>query len=174
MDVSQIPAELRQMAENLGVDVEALAAQLPGGGQQAATGKPAAPAAAAAAMPGAISPIPGTPAAAVQTTPGGAQVAEGVTAREAESPEDTLRRELAVAQQELQQTRANFQAVQEARVVGNAGLSGPVVDTPPNLGGIEPGIRFAVRNGLIAAEDLETKLGPIIVDLFKKDLGGAI
>lgn len=168
MDTSQVPQQLKDMAENLGVDIEQVLASLSGSQQQRPPAAPAGSADAAAAS--AIGAGVGT----LQQTPGGAQVSSGVTARESETPEQTLQRELAVTQQELQQTRSNMQALQDARVVGSGGLSGPIDNTPPNLGGIEPGIRFAVRNGLIAAEDLEHKLGPIIVDLFKKDLGGVI
>lgn len=164
MDAAQLPDELRAMAEHLGVDVNELLARV--GQQPAATeGIAAAPAASHVAAIEA-----GVPGAG--NVP--ADVADGVTAKPAETETERLQRELAVSQQELQQTRKNLQTIQDGRVIGSAGLSGPVVDTPPNLGGIEPGIRFAVRNGLIAADALEDKLGPIIVDLFKQDLGGVI
>lgn len=197
----EIPENIRKAAAALGVDVEALISQLGAdpsvlsGGQPSAeqSAAPAAadPAAAAAAavsggVPGVgvtaqnqheqqsgseqVPPppaapqgdIPATTDPSVTATPGG------------ETPEQQLQRENAVLQQQLQQTRSQLQNVQDARVIGSSGLSGPVESTPPNLGSIEPGIRFAVRNGLISAETLRDKFGPIIVELFENDMGGVI
>jgi len=156
-----IPPEVAQLAEQLGVDVEQVLANL---GKDPAT----APAQQQQQQAQAAA---GAGVAGTQAAQAGTQVAEGVVASPAETPEQTLQRELAVSQQELQQTRQMMQTIQDGRVVGSSGLSGPIVETPPNLGGIEPGLRWAVRNGLV---ELEKIADPLIRDLFKNDLGGVI
>jgi hypothetical protein len=162
-DTIQIPEELRQMAEQMGVDVDTIVQNLTAqhGGQQSQGHRPLTYPSGQAAGIGGVGVSGGIPA----------QTADGVDTVATETPEQKLQRELAVAQQELQQTRGLMQTMQDGRVVGSSGLSGPVVDTPPNLGGIEPGLRWAVRNGLV---ELEKIADPLIRDLFKNDLGGVI
>lgn len=159
-DAIEIPDVVRQMAENLGVDVEELIKNVAANTAPAGDPKPAAASAQAATLGG-----------AGVTTAQTAQTADGVDVVPTETAEQKMQRELAVAQQELQQTRQMMQTMQAGRVVGSSGLSGPVVDSPPNLGGIEPGLRWAVRNGLV---DVEKIADPLIKDLFKNDLGGVI
>lgn len=155
-DTVEIPDEIRQLAERMGVDVNEVIKGLQDQAQatDAATKTPAAQGAGLGVSAG----VP-------------AKTAEGVDVVPTETVEDKLNRELAVAQQELQQTRKSMQTMQEGRVVGSSGLSGPVTETPPNLGGVEPGLRWAVRNGLIEVEKIAD---PLIRDLFKNDLGGVI
>lgn len=180
----QIPPEVAEVAKNLGIDLEKLlsteltpehAAQLAGllgtdvahllGQQEQAAPAQQPGAAAAAAIAGGVPGAGNIPA----------QVADGVQQQEGgETETQRLERELAVSQQELQQTRSNIQALQDARVVGSGGLSGPVDNAPPTLAQIEPGIRYAVRNGLIPASTLKEKFGDTIVQLFEADQGGAI
>ena len=167
MNAVEIPAEVQQLAANLGVDVNEIIA-----------GNPALQAALAAHAPAAgqaqqAQAAAGAGIAAEQTGQAGTLTAAGVDVVPTETPEQRIQRELAVAQQELQQTRQMMQTIQEGRVVGSSGLSGPVVaaDATPNLGGIEPGLRWAVRNGLV---ELEKIADPLIRDLFKNDLGGVI
>lgn len=139
-----IPQQIRDMAENMGVDVEELAARLG---------------------------LVDQPSTAVKVD---APVQDDANVRTV-STEDPLETQLALAQQELQQTRQQLQTAQSGRVVGSGGLdnSGAPVAIP-NLGGIEPGIRYLVRNGILSAEDLEKRVGPAIVKLFEADLGGVI
>jgi hypothetical protein len=161
-DTIEVPEEIRQLAERMGVDVDTIVKGLES--QQAA---------APLAKEGAPAPLPQSAGVGGVGVSGGipAQTAEGVDVVPTETPEQQLQRQLAVSQQELQQTRKAMQTMQEGRVVGSSGLSGPVVDTPPNLGGVEPGLRWAVRNGLLKIEDIAD---PLIRDLFKNDLGGVI
>lgn len=172
----EIPQQLRDMAESLGVDVEQLVANIESGQHE----RPAQadPQAAAAAAIGGGLPAAGS---AVQVqSPGAAEVpaqaddAAGVRTEAGETAEQRQARELAVVTQELQQTRSQLQAHTEGRVIGSGGLSGPVQQEPPTLAAIEPGLRFAVRNGLIPAEALREKFGDTIVELFLADQGGAI
>jgi hypothetical protein len=165
-DTIEVPEEIRQLAERMGVDVDTIVKGLEEQQQKQQTESiaqagAAAQSAAQGAGVGGVGVSGGVPA----------QTAEGVDVVSTETPEQIARRELAVAQQELQQTRKAMQTMQEGRVVGSSGLSGPVVDTPPNLGGVEPGLRWAVRNGLLKVEDI---VDPLIRDLFKNDLGGVI
>src|SRR5271167_3153526 len=155
-DTLEIPEEIRQLAERMGVDVDTIVKGLES--QQAAEPEAAPTPLAQSAGVGGVGVSGGVPA----------QTAEGVDVVATETPEQALQRQLAVSQQELQQTRKAMQTMQEGRVVGSSGLSGPVVETPPNLGGVEPGLRWAVRNGLI---DVEKIADPLIRDLFKNDLG---
>jgi hypothetical protein len=175
-----VPEEIQQLAASLGVDIPTLLAANPQLAEQvAAASAPApaaAPSAAAAAVPVAIpaagSSVASTPEAGATTEVApGTTVGEGVTPVPAETPQQTLERLLAVQTQENAQLRQSMQTLQAGRVVGSAGLSGPVVETPPNLGGVEPGLRWAVRNGFVKVEDIADKL---IQDLFKNDIGGVI
>lgn len=174
IDTSQIPQEVHDLAAQLGTSVEEIVAGNPAIQAALAQQPPAegAPVAHAAADAGGVA---GTSAAQV---PGaavpGVQVQEGVTARPAETPQEKLERENAVLQQELGQVRQLAQTAQEGRVVGSGGLSGPVQPEIPTLASIEPGIRFLVRNGLIEADALLDKFGPVVVDLLKKDIGGIV
>lgn len=163
-----IPAEVQQLADSLGVDVqevidsnpalkaavEAVNAQQGGQSQSAA----------AQAAVGGV-------AGAAHVPPPGTSVAEGVDAAPAETNEQRLERELAVSQQELQQTRQHMQTMESGRVVGNSGVAGQGSIPPPSLATIEPGLRWAVRNGLMEAEKIAD---PLIRDLFKADLGGIV
>jgi len=163
-----IPQEVEQLAASMGVDVQTLIANNPV--LQAALAQHAAPANPAAAAQGGVA-IPGAPAAPAAPLPGGTQVADGVQASPAETPEQKMARELAVAQQELQQTRQHMQTMQEGRVIGNSGIAGQGTTPPPSLATIEPGLRWAVRNGIIAIESIAD---PLIRDLFAADKGGVI
>ncbi len=166
IDLSKIPQEVKDLAENLGVKIEDVIASM-----AAAGGAQAEAAAQIQQQPGVAEPIAATdltpPAASEGTSP-------EVRVVPTETNEERLEKERAILQQELQQTRANLQTMSAGRVVGSGGQSGPVVDTVPNLGGIEPGLRYAVRNGLVKAEDVIDKVGPVLVELLKRDLGGII
>lgn len=163
-DAIAIPAEVQQLADSMGVDVQALVAGNPqlqtalAGAQQAAPANPAAVAQGAGIATG-------------HAPPAGTQVADGVQASPAETPEGKLQRELAVAQQELQQTRQHMQTMQEGRVTGNSGVPGRGTTPPPSLATLEPGLRWAVRNGIVAVESIAD---PLIKDLFAADKGGVI
>jgi hypothetical protein len=169
-DTIEVPEEIRQLAERMGVDVDTIVKGLEEQQQKQAETESIATAGAAAQQGASAAQTAGVGGVGVS---GGipAQTAEGVDVVATETPEQQLQRQLAVTQQELQQTRKAMQTMQEGRVVGSSGLSGPVVDTPPNLGGVEPGLRWAVRNGLLKVEDI---VDPLIRDLFKNDLGGVI
>jgi predicted metalloprotease with PDZ domain len=96
-----------------------------------------------------------------------------------ETTEQRLERELAVSQQEQQQLRKLMQTEAEGRVVGSGGqVMGTAAASPPDLAGLEPGLRYLARNGLITLEDLEQRIAPSIAktmtDLLKNDLGGVI
>lgn len=156
---AEIPQELRELAGKMGVDVEQVAAAV--AQQQGAPQPPAGAQQAAGAGVGGVGVV----------TPGGAQVAEGVTAAPAETPEERLQRELAVAQQELQQTRQHMQTMEAGRVIGNSGVAGQGAIPPPSLATLEPGLRWAVRNGLMAVESIAD---PLIRDLFAADKGGIV
>jgi hypothetical protein len=161
-----IPAEVQQLADSMGVDVQALVAGNPQLQAALASAQQQAAPPAAAAAQGAV---PGV--AAGHVPPAGTQVAEGVQASPAETPEEKLQRELAVAQQELQQTRQHMQTMQEGRVIGNSGVPGQGTTPPPSLATLEPGLRWAVRNGIVAIESIAD---PLIKDLFAADKGGVI
>lgn len=159
-----IPAEVQQLADSMGVNVQALVAGNPQlQAALASAQQQAAPANASAQGAGGV--------AVGHVPPAGTQVAEGVQASPAESPEEKLQRELAVAQQELQQTRQHMQTMQEGRVIGNSGVPGQGTTPPPSLATIEPGLRWAVRNGIVAIESIAD---PLIKDLFAADKGGVI
>lgn len=169
------------MADALGVDVEQLVAQIEKGEHPAqAQQQQGDPQAAAAAAMGIGLPAAGSAVQVQGSEPahGAAEVPPTGEVRaepgEGETNEQRLARENAVMAQQLQQTRAQLQAHTEGRVVGSGGLSGPVEQSTPTLAEIEPGIRFAVRNGLIPAESLREKFGDTIVELFLNDQGGAI
>jgi len=159
-----IPQEVQQLADSMGVDVQALVAGNPM--LQAALSQAAAPGNPAAAAQGAAG-----GAAAAYVPPAGTQVADGVQASPAETAEEKLQRELAVSQQELQQTRQHMQTMQEGRVIGNSGVPGQGTTPPPSLATLEPGLRWAVRNGIVAIESIAD---PLIRDLFLADKGGVI
>jgi hypothetical protein len=166
-DTIEVPEEIRQLAERMGVDVDTIVKGLEQQQKDQETHSIATGSAAAVQTGAQTAGVGGVGVSAGIP----AQTAEGVDVVQTETPEQIAKRELAVAQQELQQTRKAMQTMQEGRVVGSSGLSGPVVDTPPNLGGVEPGLRWAVRNGLLKVEDI---VDPLIRDLFKNDLGGVI
>ena len=141
----QIPADVQAVADKLGVDVHALLAA-----QQAAQ-----QAQAPADVP--------------------AQTAEGVQVVPTETEQQKLEREKAVLEQELQQTRDLARRADEGRVVGSGGLGGvPGTESQPNLGSIEPGIRWAYLNGLLTDDDLTNKVGPLLAELLKAHQGGVI
>lgn len=155
----EIPQDLKDLASRLGLDVEALLTQ-------AEAGKPAPGADALPAIPQAQAQAVGAGGAAAAAPSGAA-----VISSEGETEVQKLQRELAVSQQETQQVRKLAQTADEGRVVGSGGLGSGNAEVPvPNLGGIDPGLRWAVRNGLIEVE----KLAPAIAELFKADLGGVI
>jgi len=158
-----IPQEVQQLADSMGVDVQALVAGNPM--LQAALSQAAAPGNPTAAAQGAGG------AAAAHVLPASTQVADGVQASPAETAEEKLQRELAVSQQELQQTRQHMQTMQEGRVIGNSGVPGQGTTPPPSLATLEPGLRWAVRNGIVAIESIAD---PLIRDLFLADKGGVI
>lgn len=161
IDPATLPEPVKQAAAALGIDPVEFVTRLSGGAAPSAD--EAAAAAAAAAHP----------AAGSAEVPG-AVLGEGVKTAEPETPEQKLERENAGLRQEIQQVRDMAQRVTEGRVVGSGGGAGPVEPTLPTLATVEPGIRFLVRNGLVEADSLVDKLGPVIVDLLKKDLGGII
>lgn len=145
----QIPQEIRQLAESMGVNVEELAARVQG--QQAQSEQ-----------------LP-VPESEQQT-----QVAEGVRQVPVETDVEREQRRAAVAEQELAQLRQQIQTQEEGRVIGSSGVGPQGQVESPNLGSIEPGIRFAYLNGLISDDDLVNKVGPLLADLLKAHQGGAI
>lgn len=148
MEASQaVPPEIQAAADRLGVDVGTLM-------QTVQQQQPAA----AQDVPQADAPAP-----EVQQLP-------------AETVEQRLERELAESRQETQQVRRMAQVAEEGRVVGSSGGGVPssAVSDLPNLGSLEPGIRYEYLNGLITDEQLLAKVGPLHAALLKKHEGGAI
>jgi pyruvate/2-oxoglutarate dehydrogenase complex dihydrolipoamide acyltransferase (E2) component len=143
---AQVPPEIQQIADNLGVDVHELIAKAQ---EAAASGAVAPPAGAAPAQ------------AQAQVVP-------------TETEIEQLQRELAESQAETQQVRRLAQVAEEGRVVGSGGggVAGQA-EAPPNLANLEPGIKWSYFNGLISDEDLIQKVGPLLANLLKAHEGGA-
>jgi transposase-like protein len=139
-----IPPEIQAAADRLGVPAEQLLQYT----QNPQTAAPAADAPAA------------TEAKAVPT----------------ETDQEKLERELAESRQETQQARKIAQVAGEGRVIGSGGggVVGAAATDLPNLGMIEPGIRFEYLNGLISDEELSAKVGTLMAALLKKHEGGVI
>jgi transposase-like protein len=141
----QIPPEIQAIADNLGVDVSALMAQVQQAGQQE------------------------------QPAAGGAEVAADVKVVPTEDPQARLERELAEARNETQEVRRLAQVAEEGRVIGSGGVGIPgQAPEPPNLGSIEPGIRWSYKNGLITDEQLTEQVGPLLANMLKDHQGGVI
>lgn len=104
--------------------------------------------------------------------PAAAPAQPAVQPAEVETTQQRLERELAVSQQETQQARALAQAATSSQVVGGSGVGPTAEPQTPSLAQIEPGIRFAFRNGLISEADVKEKLGPILTELLLQDTGG--
>jgi hypothetical protein len=148
MEASQISPELQAAADRLGVDVHTLLESI----------------------------APQQSAAAPAEQPAAASEQATAVAVPTETETEKLQRELAESRQETQNVRKLAQVAEEGRVVGSSGggVVGAAAIDLPNLGMIEPGIRYEYLNGLITDQQLAEKIGPLLAALLKKHEGGTV
>lgn len=147
-----IPQEVQQLADNLGVSVESLLA-------------------AQAQQPTQEAPPVATP----PEQPAAAPAAPEATVVPTETAEQKLERELAESRQETDQVRRLAQTATEGRVVGSGGEGVAATPPPaPDIATIEPGLRYAYQNGLISDEQLQNRVGPLLASLLSKHAGGEV
>src|ERR1700730_15619090 len=115
-------------------------------------------------------------AAAGVCAPAGAAVPTEAKVVPTETREQQLERELIESQAETQQVRRLAQVAEEGRVVGSGGggTPGGIVEETPSLGTIEPGIKFAYKNGLITDAQLTEQVGSLLANMLKSHMGGAV
>lgn len=157
---AQVPPEVQQLADQLGITVDELMAK---------TQQPTQP---FNAVTQEVQPVEATPPQEVTAQPPVSQEPVAPT----ETREQALERQLAESQQDLQQVRRMAQVAGEGRVVGSGGEGVPVgtAPAPPDIATIEPGLRFAYQNGLITKEQLTEKVGPLLASLLERHAGGEV